>query len=79
MGVTEVDPEWIYTNYGFSGRTIKEWGKKVEVDHRYAIVFALTEETVREINHARPWRISLDHEVLVRRPIRMAVDLKNYL
>lgn len=39
-GITELDPQWLYTRYGFSGRSLREWGKEVDIDHKYAIVFA---------------------------------------
>lgn len=39
-GITELEPQWFYTHHGFSGLKLKEWGKEVENNHKYAIIFA---------------------------------------
>ncbi|MFC1863220.1 reductive dehalogenase, partial [Thermodesulfobacteriota bacterium] len=40
VGITKIDPEWIYSHRGVSELHLKQWGKEVSLDHKYAIVFA---------------------------------------
>jgi hypothetical protein len=52
VGITEIDPKWIYSHRGVSGVHLKEWGKELQLDHKYAIVF--TEEMDFETVGAAP-------------------------
>jgi reductive dehalogenase len=48
VGVTEIDPRWTYSHRGMAMAPAgEEWGKEIEVEHRYAIVFA--EEMSRDM------------------------------
>lgn len=38
VGITEVNPLWFYSH---KGMTSDEWGKEIEVEHKYAVVFAV--------------------------------------
>jgi reductive dehalogenase len=41
VGITEVDPRWMYSHRGMAHPLAgEEWGQEIEVGHRYAIVFA---------------------------------------
>jgi reductive dehalogenase len=42
VGITEINPLWIYSNRGeIFHENWEEWGAKIEIDHKYAIVFAM--------------------------------------
>jgi hypothetical protein len=48
VGITEIDPRWIYSHRGMAlSLAGEEWGQTIEVGHRYAIVFA--EEMSRDM------------------------------
>jgi hypothetical protein len=51
VGITEINPLWTYSHRGMAGAP--EYGQKIEVDHKYAIVFAveMTQELVRTAPH----------------------------
>jgi len=38
VGITELNPLWVYSNYGMTFNT-QDIGKEIPVDHKYAIVF----------------------------------------
>ena len=41
VGITEINPLWIYSNRGEIFReNWEDWGKEIEVHHKYAVVFA---------------------------------------
>jgi len=41
VGITEINPLWIYSNRGEIFReNWEDWGKEIEVNHKYAVVFA---------------------------------------
>lgn len=41
VGITEINPLWIYSHRGMSSQIAGEdWGKELEVKHKYAVVFA---------------------------------------
>jgi reductive dehalogenase len=53
VGITEIDPRWIYSHRGMAlPLAEEEWGQEIEVGHRYAIVFA--EEMSREMIRPAP-------------------------
>ena len=52
VGITEIDPQWVYTRRGVSGIHLKDWGKEFQLDHKYAVVF--TEEMALETISAGP-------------------------
>ncbi len=41
VGITELNPLWIYSHRGKSGVRSGDWGADIQLDHRYAIVFAV--------------------------------------
>ncbi len=42
VGVTEIDPNWIYSHRGEIFReNWEDWGKEIKLAHRYAVVFAV--------------------------------------
>ena len=49
VGITEVNPLWFYSHRGM---TLEDWGKEIELEHKYAIVFAV--EMSREMIGAGP-------------------------
>jgi reductive dehalogenase len=54
VGVTEINPLWIYSHRGMAYPPIQEdWGVELEVKHKYAIVFAveMSLEMVRAAPH----------------------------
>lgn len=41
VGITEINPLWVYSNRGeIFHENWDDWGKEIEVKHRYAVVFA---------------------------------------
>ena len=41
VGITEINPRWIYANRGeIFNENWEDWGRPVELTHRYAVVFA---------------------------------------
>ncbi len=40
VGITEINPLWLYSNRGKSGSEQGEWGREISLDHKYAIVYA---------------------------------------
>ena len=40
VGITEINPLWVYSNRGKSGIRNNEWGNEINLEHKYAIVFA---------------------------------------
>lgn len=53
VGVTEINPLWVYSNRGRShGKEIDNWGEEIDLSHRYAIVFAM--EMDRDMVWAAP-------------------------
>ncbi len=40
VGITEINPLWVYSNWGKSGIQSDEWGNEINLEHKYAIVFA---------------------------------------
>jgi reductive dehalogenase len=50
VGVCEIDPLWIYSHRGVE---VADWGKEIELDHKYAIVVAveMNHEMVRSAPH----------------------------
>jgi len=39
VGITELNPLWVYSNRGSSD--VKNWGSEINIDHKFAIVFAV--------------------------------------
>lgn len=53
VGVTELDQNWVYSRRGeIFHENWDDWGKEIEVDHKYAIVFA--EEMERDLVQTAP-------------------------
>ena len=52
VGIAELDQKWVYSHRGVSGVHLKEWGKPVKCDHKYAVIF--TEEMAFETVGAAP-------------------------
>jgi len=41
VGVTELNPFWVYSHRGeIHHENWEDWGKEIEIDHKYAVVFA---------------------------------------
>ncbi len=41
VGITEINPLWVYSNRGeIFNENWDDWGKEIEVSHKYAVVFA---------------------------------------
>lgn len=53
VGVTAIDKNWIYSHKGVSGIGQQEWGKAVELNHTYAVIFAeeMSFETIGSAPH----------------------------
>ncbi len=52
VGITELNRNWLYSHRGCSGVHLGQWGKEINVDHQYGIVFA--EEMDREMISSGP-------------------------
>lgn len=54
VGITEINPLWVYSNRGEIFReNWEDWGKEITVEHKYAIVFAeeMSFEMIRPAPH----------------------------
>jgi reductive dehalogenase len=52
VGIAELNPLWTYSNHGLTSFNPADFGKKINVDHKYAIVF--TDEMSFELVSAAP-------------------------
>lgn len=41
VGITKINPLWVYSHRGKSGIQGDEWGNEISIDHKYAIVFGM--------------------------------------
>jgi len=78
VGITEINPDWIYSHYGRSGVATDEWGSEISNQYKYAIVFA-TEMKIDNIRTAPHTPVMLESLLNYAKGAFIATNLAKFI